>query len=533
MEDAARRLADATALVFDLNTELERMGLSDLDRELASIADRAIDYRLRLEELGHATDDNIATVSRWETALKDAAIAADDATQAADKLARHLQSLNTLGDAWMGRVQSALRTVERAIESQRDQQLADIDARRAATQASIDALTPGMEKLRDLSGSLRSALEQLRPVASPTLARDAARAQITAALAIARAGGVLPDADSLRNALSTLTQDASDQFATRTDYLRDAARTAAEVGALADLTDAALTVDERQLSTLQDQLKSLDDLKKAINEGFAAQLQAARAQVDAVMGVDTTLLSVADAMQALTDATRSLEGVQRQILAASLNQLASGQTIDTSKLATAPKNTVINTGTSQGYVSSAGAVAAAPVNATSLSDWTIQGLSGNTWTAQTLHDAAYAYVGAGGSPLDIYNAAKQEGIDLSALNAVLQLPPGTAEEWARANGLPTFARGGLALPGWAMVGEQGPELVNFSRPGRVYTAADTRTLLSGDDGALLEELRALREELAHLRAETRATARHTSKTASLLERAMPDGDALAVRETAL
>ncbi|MDO4888164.1 MAG: tape measure protein [Actinomycetaceae bacterium] len=36
-----------------------------------------------------------------------------------------------------------------------------------------------------------------------------------------------------------------------------------------------------------------------------------------------------------------------------------------------------------------------------------------------------------------------------------------------------YARGGRAGRGWAIVGEEGPELVNFTNPGRVYTAAQT------------------------------------------------------------
>lgn len=40
-----------------------------------------------------------------------------------------------------------------------------------------------------------------------------------------------------------------------------------------------------------------------------------------------------------------------------------------------------------------------------------------------------------------------------------------------------FAKGGYASPGWAMVGEEGPELVNFSKPGRVYTADETAQAL--------------------------------------------------------
>ncbi|MBM6622674.1 peptidoglycan DD-metalloendopeptidase family protein [Micrococcaceae bacterium RIT802] len=47
--------------------------------------------------------------------------------------------------------------------------------------------------------------------------------------------------------------------------------------------------------------------------------------------------------------------------------------------------------------------------------------------------------------------------------------------------LPTIAahaKGGLAVPGWALVGEEGPELVNFDNPGRVYTAAQTASALA-------------------------------------------------------
>jgi hypothetical protein len=40
--------------------------------------------------------------------------------------------------------------------------------------------------------------------------------------------------------------------------------------------------------------------------------------------------------------------------------------------------------------------------------------------------------------------------------------------------VPTFAAGGLAMPGFAWVGENGPELVQFNQPARVYNAAESR-----------------------------------------------------------
>ena len=49
--------------------------------------------------------------------------------------------------------------------------------------------------------------------------------------------------------------------------------------------------------------------------------------------------------------------------------------------------------------------------------------------------------------------------------------------------IPGFAKGGLASPGLTLVGEQGPELVNFTRPGQVYTASQTQSILAGGDTA--------------------------------------------------
>ena len=59
---------------------------------------------------------------------------------------------------------------------------------------------------------------------------------------------------------------------------------------------------------------------------------------------------------------------------------------------------------------------------------------------------------------------------------------GTAEDHYRLYGAAEgrkFAAGGYAAPGWALVGERGPELVNFSDPARVYTADQTRAALDG------------------------------------------------------
>lgn len=78
---------------------------------------------------------------------------------------------------------------------------------------------------------------------------------------------------------------------------------------------------------------------------------------------------------------------------------------------------------------------------------------------------------------------------------------GSVEEWYRHVGkIEGFAVGGLAMPGWAVVGERGPELVNFSTPGRVYTAEQTQRMLAqpayGTDGGASAQLAWMRERIA-------------------------------------
>lgn len=65
-------------------------------------------------------------------------------------------------------------------------------------------------------------------------------------------------------------------------------------------------------------------------------------------------------------------------------------------------------------------------------------------------------------------------------------------------GLPQYANGGDYLGGLALVGEKGPELINFSNPGYVYTAEETKAMMSNsgssnpaDNTQVVTELQAL------------------------------------------
>lgn len=68
----------------------------------------------------------------------------------------------------------------------------------------------------------------------------------------------------------------------------------------------------------------------------------------------------------------------------------------------------------------------------------------------------------------------------------------------------TYAQGGLAQ-GWSLVGEEGPELVNFQNPTMVYPNEATRSLLgSNDNTEVVGELKALRETFNQYRLQSAA-----------------------------
>lgn len=129
---------------------------------------------------------------------------------------------------------------------------------------------------------------------------------------------------------------------------------------------------------------------------------------------------------------------------------------------------------------------------------------------KSAQDAAGAQVSAADRMLEAQNKALAElqgqSTTLGEIEkrmAELKAFIGTS---GQAAGVKAFARGGLALPGWSLVGEEGPELVNFSQPGRVYTAADTAALFrsakpraADTDSGSREEVKALRQEIYELR----------------------------------
>ncbi|WP_302785809.1 tape measure protein [Bilophila wadsworthia] len=158
---------------------------------------------------------------------------------------------------------------------------------------------------------------------------------------------------------------------------------------------------------------------------------------------------------------------------------------------------------------------------------------------KSAQDAAGAQVSAADKELealqgqlDVQNAALAELQGQSATleeieKQIADLKP-LLDAAGQKAGVKAFARGGLAMPGWSLVGEEGPELVNFSQPGRVYTAADKAVLFrsatpraAGTDSGSDAEVKALRREVYQLRRDMLISmseiARFSRRTSDMVE----------------
>lgn len=95
------------------------------------------------------------------------------------------------------------------------------------------------------------------------------------------------------------------------------------------------------------------------------------------------------------------------------------------------------------------------------------------------------------------------GVDASGIS-YQKFSGGTIVSSVPSSTLSFNADGGLAK-GWSIVGEEGPELVNFSHPGRVYTASQTAAALSSSSSSGIESVKVVMENKSGTQMKTTQT----------------------------
>lgn len=222
-----------------------------------------------------------------------------------------LQSLLSLAPAFVGVKEGlkdaaggAFSALQKSVETERNRIAEQYNAAVEESNKRIQGVTESIGKLKTLSEALKSTVDQIRP-----LGRDQAKQQISDAINAARSGGDLPEAESLRNALSVVGNSQTISANSGSfEFAREQAKTANLVAELGSVTDSQLLLDERSLAALEESRTRLDQGFKDEMGRLDSLLTQGQAQIDALNGINTSVLSLADALRGFNVASAAAGG---------------------------------------------------------------------------------------------------------------------------------------------------------------------------------------------------------------------------------
>lgn len=396
-------------------------------------------------------------------------------------------------------------------------QLEDLYTAVDASYAKLERSIAAEKKIADLrlksATDLLNALKTAKDAISPSLSRAFAQSQVAMYAALAKAGGALPSAASLKPALDSIAKPSEELFKTFSEYVIDQARTANDISDLADHAN-------NQVNTEQQTIDRLD-----------LQLENAKQALDVLKGVDTSITTAAEAdavfyasMLALTAAKSSAASYSYAAPAA-----ASGY----------------SGGGGGGYSGGGGSTAASDIagmdadivaaynayygrnpDRGGYDSFVKSGLTGDAMMQAILRASIADKAGAD------YNYALAHGFDPdNPLNNFFHGTGTYKATTATAGGVVdgAFANGGDFGGGLRLVGERGPEL-EVTGPSRITNTESLLSMLKsgGNSDALVAEIRALRAEVAGLRSAADKTAANTGNTDKSLRNMTNDGVSLNV-----
>jgi hypothetical protein len=313
--------------------------------------------------------------------------------------------------------------------------------------------------------------EQVKDIVGSVLVQntiEASREFIRSALVNARTSGYLPDQASLSEAIANVRSGmTSENYASAFEMRKANLILANQLGELQEYAGDQLTTAERQLEVSERQIEKIDQQIAQATDQYNFDVETTTAyyermlasyqkQIDAINGVNNSVLSLRDAILLFNNAV---------------------------------KNTPV-TPTGPAPVTPASAFNESAYLRNKLT--AIQAVG--EFRGKSITDLKNYMATQGMSPYEHY---KMFGIS---------------------EGITPYANGGYSSGGLALVGENGPELVNFENPAMVYNSAQTNNLISN---SVTQEIRGLREDN---KTQARAMVQLQTRMNRLLERW--DGDGL-------
>lgn len=450
------------------------------------------------DALAAATKDQIAQAA---VAIFNMAETSDTARLAIVRAAGALATLKDEADA----------SAKAAADTARANGLAALDKAWQAVQRAISAQRGVLqETLADVTDVFRLVGDSARELYGQVAQTAALQAQegnafIARALEAARSTGLLPDGDDLRNAIGAARAglDAT-LYGSQAEADYDRMVLAARLRGLEEVAGDQLTEAEQQLKALDALLES----EQAQMELLRAQLSGQEAETAATLGV--------------IDAVQNLHSVMARLQAGGAGAGGGG-----------------GGGGVGGGGTPTGAGAAAVLSGPGGSQYDPRsgmfyaGDTGLPYLAKDLGAAAIDMVQAG-QARDVYDVAVANGVTSDMLAAWTGANAQDLRDWAKAQGLQAFADGGWHGGGWALVGEQGPELA-YMPPARIYTAQDTARMRASQGGGEAGQgdvlLASIDARLARIEGLHAAGNDNTRRSADLIDKVTAGGNAMAT-ETA-
>ena len=462
LKGISKRLADGGINVGV--DALEKMSRADF---------RALFETIQTTFTGQASTGMVAALLDVQGAFASVTAASADAATAL------ASTRKALLDAATGAASSALSGLTKSVEAQKSALTSAYDLQVGNFNDQLTSVTGSVGKLQSLASSLKGTLDGLRIAGSEGQYRAAAQAQISAALAIAKAGGPLPLDGQLTTALQTVSRPSEQLFATFTDYARDFYKTANEIAALGDLTGAQLTADEVTQGLLQDQIDLAKRGYDAQVKGLDETVNIAQQQLEAANGTYAAILTLSDAIKASTAATQALL------------QERAGQGLAT--------GTVVG-----------GALQPVKPDAARLGS-----------INQYINTLDFSESGAAASVQALYSAAQQYGVNQTELAAASGYALADVQKLFAKYGIPAFDVGTNYVP---------QDMLAQIHKGEAIIPAAYNPAAGGQGAGNTARLEALVEkltaEVAAMRAAADATANNTGRTASTLVNVTQGGKAM-------
>jgi hypothetical protein len=480
--------------------------------------------------LRDAADESTRAIMRQVYAQQDLNTAATEATKVAEENSRALAdaaiataaAISSLLSSMVSRLASDVASAEQMINTSRAGIKTAYDAESAALKATQQRFASIGKTFADFASSLASSLD------TPAQSFERLSAEYARLNDMARLG----DTDAAAKAVSVggqLKESIIARSGTREQAEREIAKLANSATATAAIANTQASLAELSLQQLDTQVSGFIDLNASVLSVKDAieKFQADQAALDIVRNAHLKAVDLALASQSIFATGGTSAAAQRytlkEVSAALIDYFAKGG--DAANLAVSAQN---NYGISADTLAGAATTIAGttPVgSANTAANTAANAATTSAARAQAIRDyitMAQATMSGATLAQAIYGKAMQVGTTQAEIAAAIGWSTDAVSEFFLGAGIPKFAQGtnytqeGLAYlhEGEAIIPKAyNPYNPNASKPGN-------------NNAELIAEIRALRQEVANLKASGDATAANTRKFAQQFETASEGGRAL-------